>query len=145
MHNMKSIMVQLKCPDCGQVFDTGKPNCPTCGCPADACTRFDPNSQKTEQVANEKRTTDTGYVNEKTITTYANIIYWLAVIIGILVWLISVIGMANAFGVNGFAISFLLGGIILMLYILLAYVARAFIRTFANISINLHELNMKTQ
>ena len=43
----------------------------------------------------------------------------------------------------GFAISFFLGGIILALYILLAYVCRAFIRTFANISINLHELNMK--
>ena len=80
MHNMKSIMVQLKCPDCGQAFDTGKSTCPTCGCPADACTQFAsaPDQKKTdgtEGITSEKRTTDTGYTHEKTISTYANVIF----------------------------------------------------------------------
>ena len=142
MHNMKSIMVQLKCPDCGQVFDTEKLVCPTCGCPADACTEFDPDQKGTTC---EKRTTDTGYTHEKTISTYANVIFWLTVILGIIAWIIPIIILTDKGGGDGLAIGFFVGGIILAIYILIAYVLRAFICTFANISINLHELNMKNQ
>ena len=147
MHNMKSIMVQLKCPDCGQVFDTGKLACPTCGCPADACTMFDPDApdQKktdgTERTICAIRTTDTGYESERTLLTYSYVIAFIIVVGGVigLLTLIDILG--SMMGRKGWAIC----GIVFVVYTFLVSVWVGFIRIFANISINLHELNMKTQ
>ena len=93
----------------------------------------------------EKHTTDTGYTNEKIITKYANVIFRIIVILGIIGWIIMIVTLVNNASGAGIAIGVLLGSGALVIYILLADVWRAFIRTFANISINLHELNMKTQ
>lgn len=134
----------MKCPDCGRLLEKGQIACPNCGCPAEVC-KTEMRQKGTVETTSEKRTTDTGYVNEKTIKAYADIIFGLSVIFGVSLWICFIYIMAHTYEDNGLIIGFLFGGIALALHISLAYVSKAFIRTFANISINLHEINNKIQ
>ena len=147
MHNMKSIMVQLKCSDCGQLFSAWQPTCPNCGCSAETCIVSEESltDDDTLDEPQDTDTNDTGYANEKTITTYANVICALAILLGFAGWIGGFFILIDLYGGEGFAINFFFGGILLVIYILLAKVWRAFITVFANISINLHELNMKNK
>lgn len=43
-------MLQYKCPDCGTVFTTDKPSCPSCGCPASDCQKVDNNAPQSQQA-----------------------------------------------------------------------------------------------
>lgn len=133
------IMAQLKCSECGQGFDNELEECPNCGCPASEC-EAEFIEEKTNMLnINKGGTTDTGYDNEKLILRYAN-------------WLFNVyIVLFTIYGVVIFIISCTVGSIwgaitavaICVGTIIGAYVLRAFLRMLTNMSINLHEINMK--
>lgn len=150
------IMAQVKCTKCGQLFNDDTLNaCPKCGCPASECvsihneTNVD-SSEKTSEaeatVRKDLKTTDTGYEHEKVIQRYATFLFWLIIVIHALWW----IGTMVVFGSSEYTQDmvgrvFLAGLFLLPLTILVAYIIRAFFMIYANMSINLHELNMKLQ
>lgn len=45
-------MTQLKCIECGQVFDGNLEDCPNCGCPASECELLDNKSSETNETTN---------------------------------------------------------------------------------------------
>ena len=153
-------MATLKCPECGQVFNEKQDECPNCGYPAYECnadTRFN-ESPKNEHTAmgstNQRnvfskygrRTTDTGYSNETAIAGYADLVFVCATIGAVILYIAVVIICANIGGKNSSEVAVtvgILGFIVTAIYIALIYIAKAFIKIYANISINLHEINMK--
>ena len=95
-------------------------------------------------TCNGTRTTNTGYSNEKAIAGYADVIFICATV-GCVALYIAVIFLITRFVDSTEAIVgvSVFGGIITAIYIVLFYIAKAFIKIYANISINLHEINMK--
>lgn len=45
-------MTQLKCIECGQIFDGNLEDCPNCGCPASECEPLDNKSSETNETTN---------------------------------------------------------------------------------------------
>ena len=79
-------------------------------------------------------------------TKKKRLLFWLIIVIHVLWW----IGMMVVFGSSEYTQDmvgrvFLAGFLIIPLAILVAYIVRAFFMIYANMSINLHELNMKLQ
>lgn len=159
-------MAQIKCIECGQIFDDKLEDCPKCGCPASEKevlndTPVSENeilkpSQTNEHVAkgnteyksnritsNETSTTDTGYLNEKAVAGYADFIFICASIGCILLYIVILVVFGNTTNAKTTMAVGLVGFIIMAIYIVLFYIAKAFIKIYANISINLHEINMK--
>ena len=96
------------------------------------------NSQQEPEVY----TSDTGYFNEDVLQKYANVILIVTIVLCV-IFVVASTAVAGKFGnaISGFALS----SIISLIVVLIAYVVRAFIMVLANISINIHELNMKVR
>ena len=146
-------MNKMKCTDCGHVFDSGLEECPNCGCPANICDNYTENVNASNQdygIPTSIKTTDTGYANEKAIKTYANYIFYITIGICMLALIITIFALFTITGDSyldsGYKLLILLRIIIICaIFIILTYVFRAFICVIHNISINLHEINMKTK
>lgn len=136
------IMAQLKCTECGHVFEGNLKECPNCGCPAGESK---PSRSFSDEV--DFGTTDTGYEQEKTIKTYADIIWWGAMVIAAIIELITVfISLREIGSVFGSPFMTAVGGTLLALcWLAIGILVKAFLYIYANISINIHEINMKTK
>ncbi len=132
-------MAKLRCNECGEVFDSNLQECPTCGCPAEQSNPVVQEEINEIGAKPDFPTTDTGYNYEKTILSYANTIWIIGIILAIIGFIVSLALMRESI----YGALRLIGVIALLLSIL--YVIIAFIRVFVNISINLHEINMKTK
>lgn len=120
-------MAQIKCEECGQMFSENEASCPNCACP------------------NDKKicTTNTGYEYETTVKDYADIGFLIANIAGILVYFLTLaLVVTQMHGIMVFLVAFI-GLILLGAYIYCGYILKAYLRIYANMSINLHEINMK--
>ena len=136
-------MAQVKCTECGQLFNDDTLNaCPKCGCPASECVTI---HNETNMDSSNLQTTDTGYKHEKVIQRYATFLFWFIIIINVLGWIVGMIILSSIDEYTKDAVGpvFLLGLLLIPLAILVAYIVRAFFMIYANMSINLHELNMK--
>ena len=90
------------------------------------------------------QTTDTGYKHEKVIQRYATFLFWFIIAINVLGWIVGMIILGSSvYTKDAVGPVFLLGLLLIPLAILVAYIVRAFLTIYANMSINLHELNMK--
>lgn len=145
-------MGKLKCNDCDQVFDESMDHCPNCGCPASDCQHIVVDDETTDQqpyardyVEGSFATTDTGVKYEKTIKTYANVIWVLCIVLSVIYGVgVLVLMIQNARYIGGGVLLYLFISLIgIALFLLLVYVFRAFIMVLHNISINVHEINMK--
>ena len=148
-------MGKLKCNDCDQVFDESMDHCPNCGCPASACQKLEEDSESASWQPYGSSygdgsfvTTDTGVKYEKTIKIYAKVIWIIAIVIAALMELGIMVNafhmMSGYYRATGYALlSLLLGTAGVGLFLLVVYVVRAFIMVVHNISINVHEINMK--
>lgn len=135
-------MAQFKCTECGQIFDGNLDECPNCGCPVDECK---PSRNFSDEV--DLVTTDTGYKQEKTIKTYADIIWAFSMVIAAIIELITVyVSLKEIGSVFGSPFVTAVGGTLLALsWFAVGILAKAFLYIYANISINIHEINMKTK
>ena len=130
-------MAQVKCTECNQIFDDTLNECPNCGCPSSECKPLRTNTIETNGI-----TTDTGYKYEKQLIYYTNFLYGLTLVVGALMSVLSVISLSSS-GVSGFFAGLLLGILIFVLFWVIATISRAFLMILPNISINIHEINMK--
>lgn len=145
-------MGMQKCSECGFMFDEKLTECPNCGCPTDESVV--PSHIKTEQSRNQNvglsfksgvETTDTEYKHEEMIKGYASFLFVSWIIAGAILFFSAVI-MASMDGDEaGVVIGFLIGFIFFLACLLSAYVTKALLMVYANISINLHEINLKLQ
>ena len=158
-------MALIKCSECGQIFDGNLEDCPNCGCPAsefvssitqelDSDLGGSTETDNVEQKQNEDisdydtfkknaKTTDTGYQHEKLLQGYATFLFAILIIVGVVLWL-SAMFMASVQGsVGGYVAGYFGGPILFLSLMALAHIIRAFLMIYANISINLHEINMK--
>ena len=143
-------MEQFRCTECGQMFSLKLEDCPECGCPASECEVVDvetspmdamPDIDKEEQ-RNDMGMSDMGYENEKTVIRFANIIFIFTIIVGVSVFISTLVSAAAVIGGISFA-TFIGGALGASGIILVGYTLRAFYRIFASMSINLHEINKK--
>ena len=152
-----------KCIDCGHTFADNLEACPSCGCPADLCpviVQPMTNAQHQQQNYAQQptgpqncsyKTTDTGTSSERIIKKLGDVIWWILVIGAGLNALIKLIAMGIAIDHMSdnevvYALTTILSVVIeTVLFVMAAYVIRAFFRVIHNISINLHEINMKTK
>jgi hypothetical protein len=130
------------CPKCGTELKDGMRFCLKCGTEIPSTQKSStPTPQSTNIIERGSYpTTDTGTADEITILNFSELLWKVSLVLGglsILIYLI--VGLQNT---NVFVMS--------LLYILLTafalfmvYVLRAFLRVIHNISINLHEINMK--
>lgn len=136
------------CPECGCPITDETTKCPECGFVLEAqkeeqeevsATSASEQPQQAEETVIRVvfPTTDTGTSSENTIKNYGDFLWWLNVFFSIFV-IIACIGMAG--DTHG---QSLLGIFVIIILLLWVYVIRAFIRVIHNISINLHEINMK--
>lgn len=154
-------MALIQCSECGNMVSDNATACNKCGAPIVRVSTSDngpvvsaipaPNQQpmqpRQQMPASYQQpafiTTDTGYSHEKAIKTYANICFWIFVVLVVLgdIALLATIGELQ----HDVPPAIVLIGVIVItpILIMLAYVSKAFLVTYANISINLHELNMK--
>jgi len=139
-------MKELRCSKCGKLFDDTHMSCPNCGNPAD------------KNISTEKSnvsTTDTGYQHELTIKRYADVVLTIlqvmAVMIAVGITLSSVWMMINGLRsgmIEGVGFSLLIiafGLLIAWSVYIIGLLTRSFLYVYINISINIHEINMKTQ
>ena len=108
-------MAKLRCGDCGTVFESNIQECPTCGCPASACTVEIEQPQPTNGLnsSDSPNTTNSTPINEneqsnpiievkRKMHPFEVACYALAIIFAIL-WLLQPTtsgGYANAYGAN---------------------------------------------
>ena len=158
-------MALIKCKECGHDVSDKAEMCPNCGCPAsefvssiiqelDSDLGGSTETDNVEQKQNEDisdydtfkknaKTTDTGYQHEKLLQGYATFLFAILIIVGVVLWL-SAMFMAYVQGSAGGYVAGFFGGPILFLSLMaLAHIIRAFLMIYANISTNLHEINMK--
>lgn len=147
-------MRQRKCNECGQIFNDDLAWCPNCGCPANGNSQIIENEvdnstsgnvRSINSDAEDYETTDTGYENENRIKSLADTIYKIIMVSATIFSVLVFIGLiASAGETNGVS---LLGVFLIILILLIAWgnaiVIKAFLYVYANISINLHEINMK--
>ena len=135
-------MALVMCSECGNWFSNSDSNCPKCGFSSKVDVK---NNDVDNRVENETQITDTGYKYEKVIKGCADFLFWSLTIGSFLlyiIWFIVIISN-DATGASGFV---LFSGIIgVALCVIVAYIIRAFLMVYSNISINLHEINMKLQ
>lgn len=82
-------------------------------------------------------TTDTGYHHEDVLKKYVDIVFYVGLGIIALMFITQVYNARGSFEI-------VLGALVInVLYGLLLYLFRSFVYVFRNISINLHEMNMK--
>lgn len=148
-------MAQITCTECGQIFDEKLEYCPKCGCPASESkilnetpvnknvTKGNAEDKNKRIISNETHTTDTGYLNEKAIAGYADFIFICASIGCLLLYIVILAVFGNTTDAKTTTTVGIVGFVIMAVYIVLFYIAKAFIKIYANISINLHEINMK--
>lgn len=170
-------MAQIKCIECGQIFDDKQEDCPKCGCPAsesevlnetlaneneilneipvneneilkpphmsEHITKEDAEDKNKQIISNGTSTTDTGYLNEKAVAGYADFIFICASIGCLLLYIVILVVFGNTTDAKTTTTVGIVGFIIMAVYIVLFYIAKAFVKIYANISINLHEINMK--
>lgn len=144
-------MAQIKCTECGQLMPEGVNSCPNCGCPvenapAEQKATAQP-AKETPEVEQQRTdtvyvfpTTDTGTKYENTIKAFTDIIWWFSVV-GTLFTLLIVLSYFDNFD-SVIIFATIIGS---ALYLVILYCMLAFIRVIRNISINLHEINMKTK
>lgn len=143
MQTQAIIMNDLKCPKCGKVFGDNLSSCPNCSHPASQCSILD--------KSNDSITTDTGYYHEDTIRHYGDVVQSLSkVIAGIIAFITVILFLFSLFSGTGEVIG--IGLLILAFGLLTAWcifaggvLTKAFLYVYANISINIHEINMKTK
>ncbi len=95
-------------------------------------------------------TTDTGVENERVIKNYANIIWMVSLALAGLAEVLSIIQVMSIISkyprAAGMAFLSLIGVTLMLgLFLLAVYLLRAFIMVVHNISINVHEINMKVK
>jgi len=161
-------MAMIKCSECGQMVSDQARICGNCGAPvvvqrdadqtimeaipvqepqprpqpqaAPQQPQYRPQPQYQTQVNQGFQTTDTGYSHERAIKIYANICFWIYTVFVVLAAIGGVVVTAKQDNiVIGIAGALILAPILIML----AYVFKAMLVVYSNISINLHELNMK--
>lgn len=153
-------MAQVKCTECGQLFNDDMLNaCPKCGCSASECvsihneTNVD-SSEKTSEaevtVRKDVQTTDTGYRHEKVIQRYATCLFWGIIIPTVLGGIFLMMILNRILSISEYTKDmivplFLLVLVLILIVIIIACIIRAFLMIYVNMSINLHELNMKLQ
>lgn len=135
----------MKCPDCGLEFDSSQQECPNCGCPANECELLSISEDEYNGV-----TTDTGYQQEKTIKSYADAIWYTSIGAAALLALVTVLLLfSEVLSVvrssrGGVDFSIIIIGVIMVSSVLaFGIIVKAFLYVYANISINIHEINMK--
>lgn len=158
-------MALIKCNECGHEVSDRASACPNCGCPAsefvssitqelDSDLGGSTETDNVEQKQNEDisdydtfkknaKTTDTGYQHEKLLQGYATFLFAILIIVGIVLWLSAMIMAAGQWGEGGFIVGCFGGGILFLSLMALAYIIRAILMIYANISTNLHEINIK--
>ena len=158
-------MALIKCSECGHEVSDRASACPNCRCPAsefvssitqelDSDLGGSTETDNVEQKQNEDisdydtfkknaKTTDTGYQHEKLLQGYATFLFAILIIVGVVLWLSAMIMASVQGGVGGFIVGCFGGGILFLSLLALAYIIRAFLMIYANISTNLHEINMK--
>lgn len=145
-------MEQKKCTECGQILPEGVMYCPNCGCPVEASSEYVNVEQQQTVVSTPLEnksfpTTDTGDKYENAVKTCADVIWYLGIAAAIIYCIVTTFMLSagstytGAVALLGFFGSLIGSAIILGS----AYVARAFIMVIHNISINVHEINMKTK
>ena len=131
-------MDQIKCTECNQILDETMKECPNCGHPVNKNGQVTDRNKKSDSI-----TTDTGYNHEKQIQYYANFIFGFSKSIGIIfLILFSILGITLGGGI-GFIAGLVVGGIVFALIWAFALIFKAYIMVYTNISLNLHEINMK--
>lgn len=143
------VEAQSICVECGHQLSEYAQTCPQCGCPVgkQATKPFEeltPKgiSNKSLQVDGDVQTTDTGYQSEKVIQKHAQVVYAVIIICGFL----SCAGCIALFAIMDTSlvvVGILVGLVDLLLSFYVASVARAQLMLYANMSINLHEINTK--
>ncbi len=131
-------MALIKCKECGQMVSDKASECPNCGCSIKVDDTTKSSKCKFDMEGSAFSTTNTGRSNEEIIKSLGE---------GIWIWTL----ILCLFGILGFAFwgiieteaKALLGILGLILLILWARIIRAFLLVLHNISINLHEINMK--
>ena len=146
-------MEQIKCIECGTIFHSTLEECPNCGRPACECKPVPPlplpnqdnqnqgifnaappplpNNSNVAPLNPGNTTTDTGYKYERTLESLAEPIFAILIIFAILCILGGIVTMSIAL-------------IIAAPFIILdAFLTRALIMVIHNISINIHEINLK--
>ena len=125
---------EIVCSECGEKLGPNDKVCPQCGCPIKA----DDTTKSSECNFDMYPTTDTGTSNEETLKSLGDGIYFCTLFICIVgIFFFVIWGLADA------EPKALLGILGLILLILQAKIIRAFILVLHNMSINLHEINMK--
>ena len=128
-------MAQVTCIDCGVSYDSNLPSCPECGCPT--------SRNATAPGSGLTLTTDTGYSHEHLIMKQAKAAYWAIIITDVIAAVIGLIAAAIFGGTLAFFLLLIVMIAILPLTIWIARIVRAFFMLYANMSVNLHEINMK--
>lgn len=145
-------MGMQKCSECGLMFGEKLTECPNCGCPIDGSVVS--GHTRTEQSRNQSvgllfksgvKTTDTEYKHEEMIKGYASFLFVSWIITGVILFFAAFITASLDGGGTGIFIGFLIGFISFLACLLSAYVTKALLMVYANISINLHEINLKLQ
>lgn len=149
-------MALIKCSECDCWVEDSSVKCPNCEHPVEKPISVESvgNNSASEQSGNDAGiyrqtvfpTTDTEYKHEKVIKGYATFLFWLIIVLTILSCIVTFIFAVNSGNIQ-FAFPFLAFGILIVipLSVVVAYIIRAFFMVYSNISINLHEINMKLQ
>ena len=137
------------CPECGYpITDATLKNCPECGFVLEvqkeeqeevSATSASEQPQQAEETVIRVvfPTTDTGTSSENTIKNYGDFLWGTNLFFGIMGIIVCFALIESTHGQS------LLGIFVIIILLLWVYVIRAFIRVIHNISINLHEINMK--
>ncbi len=137
-------MTQFKCTECGQIFDGNLKECPNCGCPASERKSMNNSSDEPDFI-----TTDTGYQHEKIIKRYADVIWIISIIFAAVILIVPNLICLTMLFVGEFSLTGLViavgGTLSALLLVIFGILAKAFLYIYANISINIHEINMKTK
>ena len=168
-------MRTLKCTECGQEFSAfGQNACPRCGCPASECLMIEnsgPHDEEQSPKGNNPTetvsqpagipyttprkavftTTDTGIKHENVIRTLANFVFWFIIVGSILGNIVGLLATTPTLKNSGNAGAVIVAWVLLVmpisigLAIIGAYIVRAWMMLFVNISTNLREINLKTK
>lgn len=136
-------MALIYCRHCGQQVSDQAQFCPHCGTSLAV-------GQKQKEYE-DIETTDTGYENEELLARLTNIVMAILCVLGVLVaiggFICFFIPTTEYMPSSTKAVLFI-GGVYLIilggLTVLLAYILKAKMSIFINMSINLHEINLKT-
>ena len=133
-------MSLIKCRECGQFFNETLNECPNCGFPASECEPINSLNHESDFI-----TTDTGYQQEETIKRYADVIWGISIALAVLISIVTIILFLRGIYVN-FSISLVaavVGALNALFLLAFGILVKAILYIYANISINIHEINMK--